>query len=193
MQSGALGIDNCIALGLESHEGFQKQHAQFSFMCMPFCFLCTIGDSWCTCGGRYTRLDEYYTMAPSEDKCKIALILHESSHFFVLLACPSAFVCNRALDMNNCFLVAGGSLLEQAICLLVWQLHCLQCLVSKDGQRVTRVSQGEERERERERDESLGAMTNLNIGDVKVFVCGKTLWAWYRDSSIVPLVCLSMI
>ena len=49
------------------------------------------------------------------------------------------------------------------------------------------------RERERERDESLGAMTNLNIGDVKVFVCGKTLWAWYRDSSIVPLVCLSMI
>ena len=69
--------------------------------------------------------------------------------------------------------------------LLVWQLHCLQCLVSKDGQRETRVAQGEERERER--DESLGTMTNLKIGDVKVFVCGKTLWAWYRDSSIVPL------
>ena len=49
------------------------------------------------------------------------------------------------------------------------------------------------RERERERDESLGAMTNLKIGDVKVFVCGKTFWAWYRDSSIVLVVCLSMI
>ena len=55
-----------------------------------------------------------------------------------------------------------------------------------------RAKREREREREGERDESLGAMTNLNIGDVKVFVCGKTLWAWYRDSSIVPVVCLSM-